>query len=95
MAHQLWVDARSRKRRDEALPGHVAVPARCTGAGGPPGGSDSSALPAHALKEIKHFLQIYKDLEGILVHSLGWEGIESTHRVINESVVRYREAYPG
>ena len=57
--------------------------------------TDIHDLPPHLLKEIEHFFQIYKDLEGTRVQSLGWEGIESAHRVINESVVRYSEAYPG
>ena len=56
--------------------------------------SDISDLPPHALKEIEHFFQVYKDLEGIRVQSLGWEGIESAHRVIAEAVVRYAEAFP-
>ena len=54
---------------------------------------DIAAFPQHYLKEIEHFFLIYKDLEGRRVEILGWEGSESAKTVINDSIVRYNEAY--
>ncbi len=54
---------------------------------------DIADLPQHYLREIEHFFQIYKDLEGKRVEIIGWEKSESAMRVIDESIVRYAEQY--
>ncbi len=54
---------------------------------------DIADLPGHYLKEIEHFFQIYKDLEGKRVEIVGWEKSESAMRVIGESIVRYDGKY--
>ncbi|MBA3854522.1 MAG: inorganic pyrophosphatase, partial [Gemmatimonas sp.] len=54
---------------------------------------DIADLPAHYLREIEHFFAIYKDLEGKRVEVLGWGKSEEAMRIIDESVVRYAEAY--
>ncbi len=35
---------------------------------------DYNDLPSHYLKEVEHFFQVYKDLEGTRVEPVGWEG---------------------
>ena len=54
---------------------------------------DIADLPAHYLKEVEHFFQIYKDLEGKRVEILGWESAAAARRIIEESVVRYEERF--
>lgn len=43
----------------------------------------------HFLKEVEHFFTIYKDLEGVRVHPLGWEDEKSARGVIVECMARY------
>ncbi len=50
-------------------------------------------MPPHYLKEIEHFFQIYKDLEGRRVQIAGWEKSEMAMRVVTESIERYAEKY--
>jgi len=45
------------------------------------------------LREIAHFFSIYKQLEGREVEIRGWEGVESAHRIINESIEAYGEKF--
>ena len=54
---------------------------------------DIGDISAHYLREVEHFFQIYKDLEGKRVEILGWENAAVAHRLIEESVVRYEEKY--
>jgi inorganic pyrophosphatase len=54
---------------------------------------DIADLPAHYLKEVEHFFQIYKDLEGKRVEILGWEKSDSAMRLIEESIGRYQRKY--
>lgn len=55
--------------------------------------SDISAFPRHYLKEIEHFFQIYKDLEGKRVEIIGWEGSDSAKEIIQRSIVQYDAKY--
>lgn len=50
-------------------------------------------LPSHVLKEIAHFFEVYKDLEGKRVQIMGWEPREAAEREILESIQRYRERF--
>jgi inorganic pyrophosphatase len=43
----------------------------------------------HYLKEVEHFFTIYKDLEGVRVHPMGWEDEKSARSVIVECMARY------
>src|SRR3954463_7064810 len=50
---------------------------------------DIADIPQHMLKEVEHFFQRYKDLEGKRVQIVGWgKSVEAT-RIVNESVARY------
>lgn len=50
-------------------------------------------LPQHTLKEIAHFFEIYKDLEGKRVHVLGWESGDAAAREIRDSMTRYQARF--
>ena len=54
---------------------------------------DIADIPQHLLKEIEHFFERYKDLEGKRVQIVGWEKSEIAMRVIRESIDRYDEQY--
>ena len=54
---------------------------------------DIADLPRHYLKEVEHFFQIYKDLEGKRMEIAGWEKSESAMRVIVASIERYTDKY--
>lgn len=43
----------------------------------------------HYLKEVEHFFSIYKDLEGVRVHPMGWEDETSARNTIVECMARY------
>ena len=51
-----------------------------------------SDVPAHLLREITHFFQVYKDLEGKQTRVGSWKDREHALRVIEESVRRRRQA---
>ncbi len=48
---------------------------------------DVADLPSHLLKEIEHFFEVYRQLEGKDVASLGWEGAERARSVLDEATV--------
>jgi inorganic pyrophosphatase len=50
---------------------------------------DIGNVAAHFLKEVEHFFTVYKDLEGVRVQPLGWEGASAARSVIVESMARY------
>lgn len=52
-------------------------------------------LDAHMQREIEHFFEIYKDLEGRVVQTRGWRSIEDAHRTIREARARYLESIEG
>jgi inorganic pyrophosphatase len=43
----------------------------------------------HYLKEVEHFFTVYKDLEGVRVHPMGWEDETSARATIVEAMARY------
>ena len=53
--------------------------------------TDLEDIPAHYLKEIEHFFQVYKDLEGEKVSTEGFEDRASAERVIAEARARANE----
>jgi inorganic pyrophosphatase len=54
---------------------------------------DIADIPQHLLKEIEHFFERYKDLEGKRVQILGWEKSDVAMRVIRESIALYDSTY--
>ena len=50
-------------------------------------------VPPHALKEIEHFFQVYKDLEGTRVETRGFEGATAAKAAIREAMGLYEEKY--
>ncbi len=50
---------------------------------------DLGDVAPHFLKEVEHFFTIYKDLEGVRVHPMGWEDEKSARGVIVECMARY------
>ncbi|MGB9838120.1 inorganic diphosphatase [Methanothermobacter sp.] len=52
---------------------------------------DISDIPQHILKEIAHFFQVYKNLEGKETEIIGWEGAEKALEAVNHSIELYRE----
>lgn len=56
---------------------------------------DLGDIPAHALKEIEHFFQVYKDLEGTRTENRGWGDRAAAEQTIRDSIVRYAEVFPG
>lgn len=54
---------------------------------------DLSDFPEAYLKEIEHFFQIYKDLEGKRVEIIGWEPAAAARSVIEQAVSQYESKY--
>jgi len=54
---------------------------------------DIADIPQHLLKEIEHFFERYKDLEGKRVQILGWEKSEVAMALIRESIELYDTTY--
>ncbi|HEY8418316.1 MAG TPA: inorganic diphosphatase [Limnochordales bacterium] len=56
---------------------------------------DLDDVPAHLLREITHFFQVYKDLEEKKTRVGGWQDRQHACRVIEEAQLRYRQARGG
>ncbi len=50
-------------------------------------------IPQHTLKEIEHFFQVYKDLEGVTTRTRGFEGAEEARELIKEAVGLYKKKF--
>ncbi|MCL6548873.1 MAG: inorganic diphosphatase [Alicyclobacillus sp.] len=48
-------------------------------------------VPPHILKEIAHFFEVYKDLEGKETRIDGWRGTDEAQRVLRECFERYQK----
>jgi inorganic pyrophosphatase len=48
--------------------------------------NDISDVPTHLLKEIEHFFDVFKDLEDSEVATLGWEGVQQAHAVLEAAI---------
>jgi inorganic pyrophosphatase len=53
---------------------------------------DIGDLRKHQLKEIEHFFEVYKDLEGVRVRSRGFSGAADAKKAILHAVANYRRA---
>jgi inorganic pyrophosphatase len=49
-------------------------------------------MKPHTLVEIEYFYSVYKDLEGKQTQFDGWADVDFAHRIIGESIERYRES---
>ena len=47
---------------------------------------DISDVPGHLLKEIEHFFEVFKDLEGSDIEVLGWEGAQEAQGLLEEAI---------
>jgi len=47
-------------------------------------------LPPHALLEIEHFFQVYKNLEGASTETRGFEGAAKAKQMISAGIERYK-----
>ncbi len=54
---------------------------------------DIDDIPQHFLKEVAHFFEVYKDLEGARVKSMGWEKAQVAKDAIQRSIQLYRDKY--
>jgi len=54
---------------------------------------DLGDIPPHYLREIEHFFQVYKDLEGKDTEVRGFEGAAAAKRAIERSMVLYQEKF--
>lgn len=52
---------------------------------------DLKDIPAHKLKEIEHFFQVYKDLENKKTIIKGWQPKEKAIQLLDECIQRYQE----
>lgn len=52
-----------------------------------------SDIPQHFLREVEHFFQVYKDLEGVRVKPIGWEDAQAAQIEIERAVALYRERF--
>jgi inorganic pyrophosphatase len=51
---------------------------------------DLQSVPPHFLLEVEHFFSTYKQLEGVSIQTLGWEGMDSAMQIVRDAVQRYR-----
>ncbi len=58
---------------------------------------DISDIPQHFLREVAHFFEVYKDLEGARTKPGSWEGAEAAKAEIQESIALYEARFglPG
>lgn len=50
-------------------------------------------VPQHTLKEIEHFFQVYKDLEGVTTRTRGFEGAEEAREAIVQAMELYQRTF--
>ena len=51
---------------------------------------DITDIPQHFLHEVAHFFAVYKDLEGVSVKTIGWEGAAQARTAISHGVELYK-----
>ena len=47
---------------------------------------DVSDVPEHQLREIEHFFEVFKDLEGSNIGVVGWEGAREAEGLLEEAI---------
>ena len=56
---------------------------------------DITDIPQHFLHEVAHFFAVYKDLEGVTVKTIGWEGAAQAKTRISYAVALYESKIKG
>jgi len=54
---------------------------------------DLGDIPQHYLREIEHFFQVYKDLEGTRTETRGFEGAAAAKAAVTRGMILYREKF--
>jgi inorganic pyrophosphatase len=54
---------------------------------------DISDIRSHALREIEHFFEVYKDLENVRVQSRGFEDVKVARKAILHAVANYQRKF--
>jgi inorganic pyrophosphatase len=54
---------------------------------------DINDIEGHILKEIVHFFQVYKDLEGKEVHVIGWKNASEAKVVVMNAIDLYARKF--
>jgi inorganic pyrophosphatase len=54
---------------------------------------DIADIPQHLLKEIEHFFERYKDLEGKRVQITGWAKSDQAMRMVRDAIKLYDATY--
>jgi len=57
------------------------------------GYTDITDIPQHYLREVAHFFEVYKDLEGERTRPIGWEGVETAMEKIQHAIELYRTQF--
>lgn len=52
---------------------------------------DLADVPHHLLKEIEHFFDIFKELEGRDLRVRGWEGAQAANAALDAAIAAYQE----
>jgi inorganic pyrophosphatase len=52
---------------------------------------DVSNVPEHMLKEIEHFFDVFKELQGSDLGVVGWEGADKAQEVLDEAIRQFEE----
>ena len=47
-------------------------------------------VPAHLAREIEHFFDVFKDLEGSEVHSRSWVDAADAHRILEDAAALWK-----
>ncbi|HSB54267.1 MAG TPA: inorganic diphosphatase [Gemmatimonadales bacterium] len=55
--------------------------------------NELSDIPQHTLKEVEHFFQVYKDLEGVTTRTRGFEGAAEARETISHAMGLYRKKF--
>ena len=53
---------------------------------------DISDVRHHILKEIEHFFEVFKELQGSDIGVLGWEGADKAKQVLDQAIREYNKA---
>jgi inorganic pyrophosphatase len=54
---------------------------------------DIKDIPQHFLKEVAHFFEVYKDLEGKRAQPIGWKSADVARAEIARAIELYRDKY--
>ncbi|MES2303861.1 MAG: inorganic diphosphatase [Gemmatimonadota bacterium] len=57
--------------------------------------NDLDDLRPHTLREIEHFFQVYKDLEGTRTESRGFGDAAEARKLVTNAMAHYASKYPG